>query len=124
MLNSLNLYEKDGRYFLNAEYLYEDDKGKYRMLIPAIALPFRDIDQAPIINSYHGLDGYSYMNVNGHQFNLYNGSCFTEKTGKIENVQYAIETLEEKTHEMTISEIEKKLGYKIKIVGEKEKTND
>jgi hypothetical protein len=35
------------------------------------------------------------------------------------DVCYVVETLETKTHEMTVAEIEKKLGYKIKIVGEK-----
>lgn len=33
---------------------------------------------------------------------------------------YEIEVIKEKPHEMTISDIEKNLGYKIKIVSEKE----
>ena len=123
MLKNLNLYEKSGQYFLSAEYLYEDNKGKYRMLIPAISLPFYISDEFPHIESYHGTTDWSHINVNGHEFNLCNGECFTEKAGKIKNVQYVIETLETKVHEMTIDEIEKKLGYKIKIVGEKESKN-
>ena len=58
MLKNLNLYEKSGQYFLSAEYLYEDNKGKYRMLIPAISLYKRRISAYRILSWYHRLVTY------------------------------------------------------------------
>ena len=47
------------------------------------------------------------------------GPCMVTKGGRA-NVYFTETVIEEKTHEMTLDEIEKKLGYKVKIVNKKE----
>lgn len=116
-LTDLQLYHAgaDG-YCLSAKYRVEDEHSIKEVYIPKIRLGVRsDWLIVNYLNSYDDFDNSRYTadigfgalqmlpeKINGHDV------CFTETT------------IKEKHHEMTIAEIEEKLGYKIKIVGEKE----
>ncbi len=92
-----------------------------KTIIPKVEIPiFNNIipihhdDIVPIGLTYE--DGFVletyYSGCNLKMFPDKNGFAYYEKTYE--------KTIEEKVQEMTIEEIEKKLGYKVKIVGNKE----
>ncbi len=117
MIKNMNLYAENGRYFLSVEYRWEDDGGKYRSVIPKVALPFYISDEPSDISHIGGVYQIRSYDM---AFDIFKGAAKTKDGEILTGVRYLEETIEEKIHEMTKSEIEKKLGYKIKIVAEEE----
>ena len=118
-LEKIELVEECGQYYLDVTYLIEDDHKIEKLWIPRIRIPFNaniypDItgDRNPLFLS---LDPIFKINASADS----HGDLRIEKLHN--TVLFTTETIKEKTHEMTISEIEKKLGYKIKIVSEGKK---
>lgn len=110
-LTELKLHSDSLGYYLSAKYRVEDissirelDFPKIRLGVNPNKVGIRDDDG---IWSHPKVDiGFGFLELN-HQ-------------GGRPEVYFTETVIEDKTHEMTIAEIEKKLGYKIKIVGEKE----
>lgn len=98
-------------YYLNLTYLCEDERGVYERNYPRIHIPIPK-KGLPVIDQTFGC-GYvstSTIMLGSEEFDLH-----ADEKGNI-----VTETIiKPKIHELSISEIEKKLGYKIKIVGEK-----
>ena len=114
--------KKTNKYYLSAVYYAEDDKGKYKIEIPNIKLNVRT-DRLPNISEFlvdhHYIAPPTYVQEIDLGFgSLRLGIC---QGGAFKGSTYIMTTLEEKTQELTLEEIEKKLGYKIKIVSEKSK---
>lgn len=110
-LVSLEMYQEDEEYFLKAIYRFEDESGVWEETYPKIHLPIVTY-RRPLITCEFSttLVNYAYVNLGFGDLPLkedHNGVYGERKLVK------------EKVHDMTISEIEKKLGYRIKIVGEK-----
>ena len=111
-LMDVKLNKGNNRYFLTLTYQGKDDKGNiHEKIFKHVPLPLysypRDI-------SFYLSTNYT-QNVTDMDFGFGSISLFPntfEVTDRI--VEYA-------TKEMTLEEIEKKLGHKIKIVTEKEK---
>lgn len=105
----LELYEENGRYFLRLDFDYEDDIAYYRGHIKHIEFNFNlrsikcsyDSFRRDIITVDLGIDGTELP-------------ILLDESGNF----YTLEVVKYKTHELTLEEIEKKLGYKIKIVSE------
>lgn len=123
-LESLKLYKdtKSGRFYLKAVYIIENDHDIRRITIPRIAIP---------VNPGY----FDLTHNNGNEYcgeeaflNGFNGTKLQLEKGKISGISkdafYAVETVKEKTTKLTVSEIEKRLGYKIEIVSEKESSDD
>lgn len=99
------LYEENGRYFLRLDFDYEDLYGYHKGHIERIEFNIH-------LKSINKDVGIFFLKPTadlgiGKKFNIFpdsNGNYFT------------LETVKEKVHEMTIDEIEKKLGYRIKII--------
>lgn len=115
--------ESTDSYYLDVTYEYEDDKGYYEMHIPHVRLPFSE-KKTPYISTI----GSNYFN--GCKI-TYGDDELTLCEGQTKHMDdldlgdkycafYTVKTLKEKRQEMTLEEVEKKLGYKIKIVSEKE----
>jgi hypothetical protein len=108
-IKDLQLYKEDGQYYLSAVFNYEDKKGYYEMSVPKINLPI-SYCQISHEHSYDILFGdvhdvkvdFGFCTLNAHPFDD-KGTFFT------------VTCLEEKVQEMTLDEIEKELGYKIKL---------
>lgn len=100
----MNLYSDVYGFYLSAEYTYDDEYSTRKLSIPKIRLI--NCFQEPCFR----LEGDATYVDAGF------GECRVEpdSTGKC----YTMTTLKEKPQEMTLSEIEKKLGYKVKIVSE------
>lgn len=123
-LLSKTCYEQYGHLYLELVYEYENESGKYKLIIPKIDLEICT-ERLPKFSQESGFINPRYIaDLGGIHYDL----CSTDvrcrdKDGKLRYVpdsSYVTVLLEEKKHEMTLEEIEKKLGYKVKIVSEKE----
>lgn len=100
----------NGCYYLGAKYRIEDENSIRELHIPKILLNVRPNNVIinygePCLRPEVDI-GFGYMPL------------FYEDP---RNKAYCTEAvIKEKTHEMTLDEIEKKLGYKVKIVSKKE----
>lgn len=116
---------ENNRLYLKLVYEYEDDHGVYELIIPKIDLDIRT-DFLPAIENYEPWTGsttltFYKIRLGSNIFDLLRGDVEFKKNGKTltcEKAAYAVNILKEKPQEMTIAEIEKKLGYKVKLVSE------
>ena len=113
ILKNLELHKDAFGYFLSAEYLIEDDKRVKEIRFPRLNLRI-NTHQFCIRTEY----GQTYVDI-GLYDDLLAQPEIDQKTGR--RVAFIEEILEEKTKEMTVAEIEKKLGHKIKIISEDKK---
>ena len=114
-LTDLKLFKEGNTYFFAATYRLEDDFGIKEIHFPKIV--------APISNSYVAVTHYNYGRDVGEDYALIQLGDNIHTHAFCGGEHHAIFTetvIEEKTHEMTLDEIEKKLGYKVKIINKKE----
>lgn len=101
----------NGCYYLGAKYLIEDDNAVRELHIPRMFLNI-SLDSVIVKDEFNpGKNpeadiGFGYLPI----------VCEDPRN----MVYYSISTIKEKPHEMTLEEIEKKLGYKVKIVSKQE----
>lgn len=113
-LVSLTLHEdKNGypRYYLQAVYEVENECGVHKVTFPRIVLPV--VNSFPIITieQSHFFDEIATIDIG-----------FGELPMHKDEGSYAVaELLKEKVHDMTIEDIEKELGYKIRVVSDDKK---
>lgn len=124
-LKNLELYREGNNYYLRATYEVERDDGIYEMIIPKIDLNI-NASVTPDINTY--IDNGSpwsfprktctvrFDNVTCHKYNLKEDDIGLPYNQK---VFYTEKLIKSKVKEMTIEEIEKKLGHPVKIVKSK-----
>lgn len=105
----------DKQYYLSLEYEYENDRGKYLIEIPRIDICCED-DSLELEHDYFTRRTHATI---GHLQNICLRRVRDNDSDIYREYDHKISTLEEKTHEMTLDEIEKKLGYKVKIVNNK-----
>ena len=107
--------EDTGQYFFRLEYLCEDDAEVYRLIFPKVETGI------PIMQPHLAFDYsmFSDRHMTKIAFNLFDVEGHIAYPDKNGNWFYR-EIVSVKTHEMTMEEIEKKLGYKIKIISKKE----
>jgi hypothetical protein len=111
-LKDLQLYKEKNKYYFSALLDFEDKKGFYEISIPRIRLPI-SLDCA--IDYTSSIYGENLVEVD-----LGFGKLYAEPFGD-KNSLFTVTCLEEKVHEMTLAEIEKELGYRIKIKKEHHK---
>jgi hypothetical protein len=108
-LTYLTLNEDECGYYLSAQYRVEDNHSIRELEIPKIRLGIRP-DSVAIRQEGDG----PYMRTS---VNLGFGYCWMDLVeNDLGKVYFTEKVIEENTHEMTLDEIEKKLGYKVKIV--------
>lgn len=115
----------DGKYYAKLEYDYEDNIGNlHHVSIPKIVLPFVtsnifiDINW-PSVDPFYKKD--LILKVGGYEFRIESLKCVPEAPDK---EVYMVDRIIKKAppKEMTLSEIEEKLGYSVKIVSGKDDT--
>lgn len=113
---------KDGKsWYLKLIYKYEDEKGKHTVVIPKAAIPFsyRFLPHITNVTFYNREDllARPYINCIDNKIPIYESVCTLaiEKGIKDPHCYFDIIT-EFATREMTLDEIEKELGYKVKII--------
>lgn len=112
-LKDLQLYKEDGCYYLMAVYHHENEKGIYEVIIPKIRLFIRKEPSMKIPLQRYG----RYAET--PTIDLGFGDCAI--LSDADGAMYMEKLIEEKIHDVTLNEIEKKLGFKVRVVSEKEK---
>lgn len=119
---------KCDNWFMRLVYSYEDEKGVHKVIFPKVEFPFPTLS-IPVPNN----EALSDRNYYGAGVKIsYNPCMFisplpitklqkdTDRLAKsrgIDTPNYAFDIVTEPAvHEMTLDEIEEKLGYKVKIV--------
>lgn len=121
-LKDIQLFEENGQYYLKLKYVIENEHHVKELEIPKVEIPV-NANVYPHIDYTRDIYGNKYI---GHHLNekceLYVGygnlKMLPGETLEANHVYYTEKTIKEKHKEMTLAEIEKKLGYKIKIVAE------
>ena len=125
-LYSIIPFKEDGRWYLNLIYKYENENGKHTVVIPKASLPFNQqclpvIRLSPSYNEY--LLERPYIDC-GDSIMLYKSTCDLAIERGVKEPAYYFDIITEyATKEMTLDEIEEKLGYKVKIVNNKKGKN-
>lgn len=103
-------------YYLDVIYEAENEKGVYELHIPHIEIPLQ-IDRIPTIH----VENNGFMS-DTCCIEWLDSRMHTRMDNTKHDVKgfYSLKTLKEKRQEMTLEEVEKKLGYKIKLVTKKE----
>lgn len=118
LCNIIPFKEKDTWYF-SLYYKYEDEKGKHIVEIPKATLPFSQIHLPFIESESFYFDTRTYINCSD-SMPLYEAvSPFASKRGMKDPACYFDIIIEPSSREMTLDEIEKELGYKVKIINNK-----
>ena len=115
-----------GDWHLELTYAYEDKKGEHHVIFPDVMCPFPTQavpfpDTTPhAVGIYLRSCGFSIPGL--EQIPLNRGSCqLAQECGNTEPA-YVFDIITNYfTRAMTIEEIEKELGYKVKIVSKEEK---
>ncbi len=122
-----------GDWHLELTYAYEDKKGEHRVIFPDVQCPFPTHiipvptqailfpDTTPHAVGIHLRScGCSIRGLERIQLNM--GSCQLAQERGTTEPAYAFDIVTNYfTRDMTIEEIEKELGYKVKIVSKEEK---
>lgn len=121
-LYRISPFKEDGRWYLKLIYKYEDGIGKHTVVIPKAAIPFTQWNIPTIKSSIpysELLLDRPYIDCSDPMM-LYESTCdlAIERGFREPNYYFDIIT-EYATKEMTLDEIEKELGYKVKIVNRK-----
>ena len=121
-LYSIIPFKEDGRWYLKLIYKYENENGKHTVVIPKASIPFNQ-QCLPIIRSFPSynecLVEYPYIEC-GDSMILHKSTCdLAIERGVKEPAYYFNIITEYATKEMTLDEIEKELGYRVKIVNRK-----
>lgn len=109
-LKDLQLYKENDKYYLSAIFAQEDEIGFHEISVPKILLPISpkcsvDTDiGATIFGVVYNTVAVDFGIVRLH------AEPFDDKRNF-----YTKKLISEKAHEMTLEEIEKELGYKIKL---------
>lgn len=128
-LSNIIPFKEDDHWYLELVYKYEDKKGKHTFVIPKASIPFVQ-GYVPLINRdipYHSqytLE-HPYISCND-KMPLYESVCDIAIIRGVEQPACCFDIITEyASREMTLDEIEKELGYKVKIINkEKEKKNN
>lgn len=103
------------KYYLDLTYEREDESGVYELRIPRVRLNIRD--GLPAVESEYCCRSVKPLHTINLGFGELDLGEFTDESG----YEYFMKEtcIKEKTHKMTVADIEKKLGYKIEIVSDK-----
>ena len=125
-LKDLKLYKENKQYYLDATYMNEECE----ISIPKIKLPFSTSNNDELVikrttceNVYRNANFYinnaydnAYIKSGSHTFpieKVYKTKHIDESECPFEGVYF---TVKERVQDMTLEEIEKKLGHKVRIV--------
>ena len=109
---------ENGTWYMELQYEYEDESGVHRRYYPKVEFPFF-CGKLPPEEFSSGRFGRSELTIGlfTNEVAVFRGNFSNPMTGQIMSDVCVIDNLiKPAVHEMTIDEIEKKLGYKIKIV--------
>lgn len=111
-LKKANIYEENGSYYMKLVYEYETESGFYRRTYPKVSFPDTLLHLPSTFSTTYLVRPYISLN---DDIPIRDTDCIV--SGKeFKCVNFVDELIKPKVHEMTLEEIEKKLGYSVKIV--------
>lgn len=119
------LYEENDNFYLDVRYEIEDQHSIKEIHIPKVRIP---LEFASLEHSWESVYGGAVESTElvlpCKNLSCYPGRAYFVNSNGHENVHpgklFATKIIKEKKTDMTIEEIEAKLGYKIRIVNKKE----
>ena len=122
-ITNIRAYKEYGTWYLDITATKEDDKEIVELHIPkASFVSDSRLDFGREVSPFYGEDTRPYVDIgtgSSLRLHLYRGASMYLDDSLDKIIYYEQKVIETKTHEMTLKEIEKKLGYKVKIVSEK-----
>lgn len=123
-----HVFCEEDRLYLSLTYAFRDPNGNKReLLLPKIKLPFRETELPRIhYNEYNSVGRFVrtdyYIPSDDLPIERHDGTVTDYKGNEhsYKDVAYIDRIVKYAVKEMTQEEIEKELGYKVKIVSEKE----
>lgn len=115
---------ENGIWYMELQYEYEDESGVHRRYYPKVEFPFfcEKLPPEEFSSNRYGRDELT-ISLFTNEVVAFRGNFSNPMTGQIMSDVCVIDNLiKPAVHEMTIDEIEKELGYKIKIIN-KENSN-
>lgn len=118
-LSNIIPFKEDDRWYLKLVYKYEDEKGKHTVVILKAAIPFAQ-GYLPSITSmpsyFNGSLEHPFINCYD-SMPLYESVCALASERGLKDPGCCFDIITEPAYrEMTLDEIEKELGYKVKII--------
>lgn len=112
-----------GNWFMSVTYEYCDKKGKHEFTFPKVKFPLNENRIPAIFSNYDDTFIEAGDYVRNDVLQAFSGTVIDPRNGNeytSSAVDILVEPVEPAVHELTLKEIEEKLGYIVKIVSEKE----
>lgn len=114
-------FKEDNTWYFSLYYKYEDEEGEHLFVIPKIALPFSQRHLPSIKSDPFYFDEQPFINCDDSML-LYETVSSLAKAHGLKDPSFFFDIVTKPAfREMTLDEIEKKLGYKVKIINKEEK---
>ena len=113
-LKAAKIYYENGTPYMKLVYEYDDEKGVHEVTYPKVQFPF-ETDCPPNIT----YEGFSFDVSLSIVMPYDEAMLFKGSAGGFDEVYLIDKIIKPKVHEMTLKEIEEKLGHPVKIVSEK-----
>lgn len=153
-LKDISTYEEKGRFYMKLTYVYEDTKGnEHTRIYPKVDFPITLSKDLPVVEEMSfdpGMISHNDLQISYGDVFIHTGSVsvpanidIAERVGpgplkkpvpdiftdvsrydRFDDVYYVDYISKPCVKEMTLEEIEKKLGYKVKIVSEEKEKKD
>ena len=119
--------DENGTWYMGLRYRYEDESGIHERYYPKVEFPFfcGKLPPEEFSSDRFGRDELT-ISLFTNEVAVFRGNFLNPVTGRMMHDVCIIDNLVKPAapaHEMTIEEIEKELGYKIKII-KKENSNE
>ena len=119
--------DENGTWYMGLRYRYEDESGIHERYYPKVEFPFfcGKLPPEELSSDRFGRDELT-ISLFTNEVAVFRGNFLNPVTGRMMHDVFIIDNLVKPAapaHEMTIEEIEKELGYKIKIIN-KENSNE
>ena len=117
--------DKNGTWYMELQYEYEDESGVHRRYYPKVEFPFfcGTLPTEEFSSDRFGRDKLT-ISLFTNEVTVFRGNFWTPHSGQLMHDVCIVDNLiKPAVHEMTIEEIEKELGHKVKIVN-KENSNE
>lgn len=117
--------DKNGTWYMELQYEYEDESGVHRRYYPKVEFPFfcGKLPPEEFSSDRFGRDELT-IGLFTNEVAVFRGNFWNRHSGQLMHDVCVVDNLiKPAVHEMTVEEIEKELGYKVKIIN-KENCNE
>lgn len=127
LVDATTYKDENGTWYMELLYEYEDESGVHRRYYPKVEFPFFCGKLPPEeFSSDHFGRGELTISLITNEVAVHRGNFCNPMTGQLMKDVCVIDNLVKPAvhaHEMTIEEIERELGYKVKIVNKEKPSN-